>query len=574
MVYVGKTERVYEIGDRIAEGGEGIIYRIKGDPYNVLKILKEDKRTQTKRNKILAMYQNQPSEDFRQQVAWPIDVAYDEGNFVGYVMPFIQGESISKVYKVLPIEQYANDHILFERINIAKNLCAAVEAVHNNTYLIGDLNNKNILINVDSKSKEPRHVTLIDADSFHLQIGDRLYRCEVGQSYYLPKELQGINLKTSRLPTFTKESDLFALAVHIFALLMNGWHPFSCAILSTVQESIDKPNSDDNIRNGFFPFYHHKDNFTIPPQAPSFEVLPKDIQALFIKAFVDGYNDPLQRPDAEIWYNALQKMQTPNERKLLASRIKRDFARRQDREEDRREVEKERTVREAERRRQEEAERRRQEEAERRRQEEAERLIWEENHRQEETEHSRKTNKHSWFGTLLLWMSIIFVGIPAAIVLVENGSNVNKVVNSIFEPRTVRYISAWSYKSTYFMTWSEAENYCRNLREGGHSDWRLPDIDELRTLIRNCSNSTVNGTCGVGEKYNCLSNSCWYPKGSCYCDRDTSGYYSKYGDTGYFWSSSENSADPNFAWGVNFNRGGVDSYYKWSNEYGQARCVR
>ena len=32
-------------------------------------------------------------------------------------------------------------------------------------------------------------------------------------------------------------------------------------------------------------------------------------------------------------------------------------------------------------------------------------------------------------------------------------------------------------------TWEEALGYCENLSLGGHSDWRLPNVRELETLV-------------------------------------------------------------------------------------------
>ena len=37
----------------------------------------------------------------------------------------------------------------------------------------------------------------------------------------------------------------------------------------------------------------------------------------------------------------------------------------------------------------------------------------------------------------------------------------------------------WSKKAPGVMNWDDAVKYCKNLKEGKHNDWRLPDIDEL-----------------------------------------------------------------------------------------------
>ena len=55
------------------------------------------------------------------------------------------------------------------------------------------------------------------------------------------------------------------------------------------------------------------------------------------------------------------------------------------------------------------------------------------------------------------------------------------------------------------MLWDDAVLYCQNLDEGGHDDWRMPNIDELRTLVRNCSGVMTGGACKISEENNCLS---------------------------------------------------------------------
>ena len=98
----------------------------------------------------------------------------------------------------------------------------------------------------------------------------------------------------------------------------------------------------------------------------------------------------------------------------------------------------------------------------------------------------------------------------------------------------------WSDKTLNTMKWGEAENYCKKLDEGGHNDWRLPTIDELKTLIKNPDTQT--------------------------------GGSSKFGDTGKFWSSSTMSDNPYIAWYVFFRTGTVSYSSKVETYY--VRCVR
>ena len=132
----------------------------------------------------------------------------------------------------------------------------------------------------------------------------------------------------------------------------------------------------------------------------------------------------------------------------------------------------------------------------------------------------------------------------------------------------------WSNRSPDKMNWPKAIEYCRNLNEGGHSDWRLPDIDELRTLIKNCPNTEPGGECKVSEKNSCLTEKCWNPNKTCYCERKNDrGYYNKLGDDGWFWSYSTDSFLTSSAWGMYFERGYVMENDKLSKHH-YVRCVR
>ena len=136
----------------------------------------------------------------------------------------------------------------------------------------------------------------------------------------------------------------------------------------------------------------------------------------------------------------------------------------------------------------------------------------------------------------------------------------------------------WSAKSSNTMTWQAAVDYCDRYTEDGLSDWYLPNIDELKTLL--VWNKT--SSCQVSETNDCLSESCWScstctetgtqsSSGCSYGTNYDDGRYSKLGDNTRLWSSSTSSADR--AWGVDFGRGNVGANGKSKNDY-DVRCVR
>jgi len=126
----------------------------------------------------------------------------------------------------------------------------------------------------------------------------------------------------------------------------------------------------------------------------------------------------------------------------------------------------------------------------------------------------------------------------------------------------------WSDRSSSQMNWSRAKQYCANLSEGGHSDWRLPNIDGLRSLIQNHSGTQTGGTCKISEKAGKLS---WDDRTSD-CDGRNGSNFSKLGDAGWFWSSSTRSDKSEYAWFVHFKEGAVYYGDKGYNFY--VRCVR
>ena len=126
----------------------------------------------------------------------------------------------------------------------------------------------------------------------------------------------------------------------------------------------------------------------------------------------------------------------------------------------------------------------------------------------------------------------------------------------------------WSKKSSKRLDWREAVNYCNNLNEDGFEDWRLPNIDELRTLIINHPGTMTGGSCQISEKAKQLESK--YKTKD--CDGVGGSNFSKLGDTDSFWSSSVRPEHSHNSWSVDFIYGKVYDVFPVNWLY--TRCVR
>lgn len=92
------------------------------------------------------------------------------------------------------------------------------------------------------------------------------------------------------------------------------------------------------------------------------------------------------------------------------------------------------------------------------------------------------------------------------------------------------------------MDWNTAITTCENLTLGGYSDWRLPNIRELKSIV---DKSRINPTL--------------YHNFTSFISND-------------YWSSTTVYSIPSVAWDVGFDNGNIGNDTKNVREY--VRCVR
>lgn len=310
----GANGKSYNLESKpFSSGGEGDIYGIRGDQSRVVKIYHADRITAELEQKIRLMAKNPPSDSILKQVAWPLDVVSDGASgFRGFVMPRLNvNAELGEVYAYPP-----KTNITYQqKLIVAQNICLVISEVHAAGYIFGDFNPRNIGINLNTGN-----VAFLDTDSYHIVVdknAGKAYRCSVcAAGYVAPELLEKCNAYKLKHPeakdhifekvpldTFTKETDNFALAIHMFKLLMNGYSPF---------EGIKDNETASTATTGVGNEAVHRDSYCFKlgnkPRAaavPPLSILPKEIAGLFFDAFISGRKDPSRRPSAAEWYKAL-----------------------------------------------------------------------------------------------------------------------------------------------------------------------------------------------------------------------------------------------------------------------------
>ena len=296
--------RLITLDTKLGSGGEGTISSVLEEPSLVAKIYHPHKLTKENSDKLAMMFANPPHDPAASQghisIAWPIDLLHADGvsqQLIGFLMrrvtqvrPIHDFYTPKTRYQYTPLFNYRYLH------RTARNLAAAVGALHARGYVIGDVNESNILV------AETALVTLVDTDSFQVRDLKKgvVYRCPVGKPEFTPPELQG---QTFRDIDRTPEHDLFGLAVLIFQLLMEGTHPFE-----GVFQGSDEPSpKEKRIADGHFPYGNKQVPYNPKPLAPPFEILHPKLQQLFVRCFEDGHKQPQVRPNAQTWVKALNE---------------------------------------------------------------------------------------------------------------------------------------------------------------------------------------------------------------------------------------------------------------------------
>jgi len=295
-----------------ASGGEGDLFKIIS-PFNfnnqVVKIYKSEKRTKEREAKIEFLISNPPNlqvQDGHHTVIWMSQIVYENGKFIGFVMPIGKGKELEflcheKKPKSLTAEwdkfNFSNKSSLELRLKLCFNIAVALYHIHKlRIYVLVDLKPQNILVQPNGL------ISIIDIDSVAVLGNNKvIFAAPVTTPEYTPPEYYKKSIQGSS--EYIHETwDRFSLSV-IFYRLLCGIHPFTGSCLTPYDKCNGLP---EMVENGLFPNGLKKNYFkVIPTPHQNFNKLEPKIQEIFKQCFEGGHTNANKRPTANEWCQIL-----------------------------------------------------------------------------------------------------------------------------------------------------------------------------------------------------------------------------------------------------------------------------
>ncbi len=331
--YYDESGALILLRNKLGSGGEGAVYEVFANPGLVAKVYHtpsagdpalQEKRAKLweKQVKLTLMVANPPDTDNSNghvYLAWPRTRLHnDNGAVVGFLMPRVPDG-------FLPVINYYNPSLRQSQLGqlaassaintlllqISRNFAAAVHSLHQRGYIIGDINESNVLVNNKGL------VTLIDCDSFQVrdERNGRVYRCPVGTPGYTPPELLSISGGFGEVDRIVQH-DRFGLAVMIYKLLIAGAHPFDGRFTGRGNLP-EAPNQNAKIQAGYFAHTGRVIPYEpTPTQQRHWSGLAELLRDNFAGAFdaAPGNYAHIARPSAEGWLLSLDDIIAPRHR--------------------------------------------------------------------------------------------------------------------------------------------------------------------------------------------------------------------------------------------------------------------
>ena len=250
---------------KIGSGGEAQVFKYRKNlAAKIYRSYDEDREA-----KLKILLEKQLDEAF----CMPQRLLYDKkGRIVGYLMPFIKGNILGEsIFQPMEFKQVYPRWTRVELTQLALACLKAIDNLHQNGILIGDLNASNIIV------KSPTDVSFIDVDSYQID----KYMCKVGTcSAFTSPRLQGMDFQ--KVPRLF-EDDYFATTTLLFMIFLLGKPPY--------RNEGNNLSENIKLKNFTFPFEEEEQAFVEAPAGMwenIWNALPYELRRTFYQTFKYG----------------------------------------------------------------------------------------------------------------------------------------------------------------------------------------------------------------------------------------------------------------------------------------------
>lgn len=302
-----------------AQGGEGSLYKVLAPStykHLVAKIYHSNKRTKQRQHKLRYLIKNPPifeNKTQQQLISWPVGLLEKGPNFVGFLMPKVEGELLetlatAKLPKYLSKKwqrfKLGTTGALELRQKVCFNIAVALYHIHQTGhYVLVDLKPENILIQPNGL------ISLVDLDSIEIVAGNQvLFPAAMATPEFAPPEFHSLQRSAEALPI---SWDAFSMAIIFYKILL-GIHPFA----ATTKGKYENANGlGEKLKHGLYVHNNKQQAYfaIIPALHQAFYQLPTVLQYLFNLCFVHGIVKLEARPSAEDWCLVFGDEQTPDQ---------------------------------------------------------------------------------------------------------------------------------------------------------------------------------------------------------------------------------------------------------------------
>lgn len=304
--------RQIELAEELSVTPHGRVYRVETEDATAATVFEgEPSDLEQLERKVETMIGESPDEVFEAAdsglIEWPhTRLTDDDGTFVGYLHPHAAKERFASLEEYSaqtgrhPGEQ--SENMLSRMIarfgtnptgagnqyTIAQSLARALAHLHTEGIALSSFDGR--IVRTDGSS-----VCLRKCDTYHIETTDDSFSARGQSDRYAPPEEYDTTFSTAI------DADHFALAVHIFQLLMDGRHPFGARGSEAVEAGYAAAIADQP-----FPYRNPQHGKLMPLEGPTeYTTLPEPIRERFELCFVEGRDNPDLRPPADEWVDIL-----------------------------------------------------------------------------------------------------------------------------------------------------------------------------------------------------------------------------------------------------------------------------